>query len=141
MESRPREHAARDIVVTYDAARCIHAGECIRGLPRVFDTAQRPWIQPERATADELAALVQRCPSGALHFRRLDGGAEEVPDSSATVTPIANGPLHVRGDIGLRLPGGDELMRETRVALCRCGHSENKPFCDNSHERVGFEAQ
>ena len=141
MESRPREYAAQDIVVTYDVVRCIHAAECIRGLPQVFDTDKRPWIQPQQATADELAAQIVRCPSGALHFRRLDGGAEEIPDPSVTVTPVTNGPLYLRGDIGLRLPGGDEVSRETRVALCRCGHSENKPFCDNSHERVGFEAQ
>ena len=141
MESRPRDYAAPDIVVTYDVARCIHAGECTRGLPQVFDTAQRPWIQPGHATPDELAALIQRCPSGALRFRRLDGGAEELPDPSTTVTPVANGPVHIRGDIALRLPGGDEVTSQTRVSLCRCGHSENKPFCDNSHERVGFEAQ
>lgn len=58
--------------VTFEASLCQHAAECVRGLPDVFDTAKRPWIQPEHATLDEVEAVVGRCPSHALKFERLD---------------------------------------------------------------------
>ncbi|MGH3555997.1 MAG: (4Fe-4S)-binding protein [Mycobacterium sp.] len=60
------------IEVTYDEDICIHAGECVRGLPRVFDTNKDPWITPDGASAEEVAAQVRRCPSGALQYRMLD---------------------------------------------------------------------
>ncbi|MCK9250638.1 MAG: (4Fe-4S)-binding protein [Solirubrobacteraceae bacterium] len=60
-------------VVTFDAELCRHAAECVNGLPQVFDTAKRPWIQPENASIDELATVISRCPSGALHLETDDG--------------------------------------------------------------------
>ncbi|HRC77611.1 MAG TPA: CDGSH iron-sulfur domain-containing protein, partial [Kouleothrix sp.] len=44
----------------------------------------------------------------------------------------------LRGDIALRAPDGTLLAHETRVALCRCGQSANKPFCDGSHHQAAF---
>lgn len=56
--------------VSFDGALCEHAAECVRGMPSVFDTSARPWINPETATtaesAEELRVVVGRCPSGAL---------------------------------------------------------------------------
>ncbi len=59
---------------------------------------------------------------------------------STEITANVNGPLLVRGDMKLLDPEGREFNLEgkTNVALCRCGHSENKPFCDGSHKKVGF---
>ena len=54
--------------VVWDAARCRHAAECVRGLPEVFDTAKRPWIQPEHAAATAVERVVARCPTRALTF-------------------------------------------------------------------------
>lgn len=54
--------------ITFDSSRCQHAAECVRGLPQVFDTAKRPWIQPEHAALDEIEAVIDRCPSLALKF-------------------------------------------------------------------------
>ncbi len=53
-----------------------------------------------------------------------------------------NGPLLVSGDFVIQDPEGGEfdLSGRTKISLCRCGHSENKPFCDGSHNRVGFES-
>jgi uncharacterized Fe-S cluster protein YjdI len=53
----------------------------LRGQPDVFNLNRRPWILPDPAEADELAEVVRRCPSGALLYKRLDGGPEEDPDS------------------------------------------------------------
>ena len=79
MSDTVRLYVGKDIDVTYDAERCIHAAECIRGLPAVFDNDRRPWIQPAGASADAIAELIARCPSGALHFARDDGGNGEAP--------------------------------------------------------------
>lgn len=134
-----KEYWSDEIVVTYDAARCIHAAECLRGLPPVFDTGQRPWIQPANAAADQVAEVVMRCPTGALHFARKDGGPAEPIPATNTVQVRANGPLYVRGDLAVTLADGG-VLKDTRAALCRCGASSHKPFCDNSHRAVGFAA-
>lgn len=60
-------------VVSFDAARCEHAGECVRGAPAVFDTSRRPWIDPDAAPADVVAGVVGRCPSGALRWSAAEG--------------------------------------------------------------------
>jgi CDGSH-type Zn-finger protein/uncharacterized Fe-S cluster protein YjdI len=137
MTDKIRTYWSDEIVVTYDAGRCIHAAECVRGLPGVFDTGKRPWIQPENASADEIAEVVMRCPTGALHFERKDGAAAEPASDTNTIRVRERGPLVLRGAIELRLADGT-VVRDTRMALCRCGASENKPFCDNSHGRAGF---
>lgn len=140
MDQDVHTYQAPGITVTFDDRRCIHARECVRGLPAVFDPDKRPWITPGNAPADELAAVIARCPTGALHFERVDGGpAEPVPaDNSIAVAP--DGPLYAHGDVDVVTPEGRELLRDTRVALCRCGASGNKPLCDNTHRAIGFEA-
>ncbi|UUW92391.1 (4Fe-4S)-binding protein [Nocardioides sp. WV_118_6] len=75
----PREYAGDGIVVTWEPARCQHAAECVRGLPTVFDTAARPWIDPSRASADEIVEVVDRCPSHALGYRTADGRTRSAP--------------------------------------------------------------
>lgn len=66
-----RRYARSDgAAVTFEASRCQHAAECVRGLPQVFDTGRRPWIQPEHASLDEIATVIDRCPSLALRFER-----------------------------------------------------------------------
>ena len=62
------EGAAID--VSFDPEVCEHAAECVKGLPAVFDTKRKPWILPDAAPADEVAAQVARCPSGALRYER-----------------------------------------------------------------------
>ena len=55
---------------------CIHSGNCVRGLPLVFDVKRKHWVRPELATAAEVAAQIGRCPSGALQYiLKKDGGA------------------------------------------------------------------
>ncbi|MFN8505102.1 CDGSH iron-sulfur domain-containing protein [Kouleothrix sp.] len=138
MEKRTRSYAGEALEVTYDLKRCIHAAECVRGLPAVFDSQRRPWVQPDAADADAVARTIERCPSGALHYARHDGGANEAPAAEASIVPQLDGPLYLRGDIALRAPDGTLLAHETRVALCRCGQSANKPFCDGSHHQAAF---
>ena len=63
-----KRYDGEHIEVTYDTARCLHAAECVRGMPAVFDTAKRPWIAPDAADAEALASVIRRCPTGALHY-------------------------------------------------------------------------
>jgi CDGSH-type Zn-finger protein/uncharacterized Fe-S cluster protein YjdI len=131
-------YKGQGVSVRFNAARCIHAAECVHGLPGVFDTQARPWIQPGKATADEVVAVVARCPTGALQAIYDDGRAAETLSACNELRLTADGPHHLRGDIEIRDDSGKTLARETRMALCRCGASSNKPYCDNSHVGRGF---
>jgi CDGSH-type Zn-finger protein/uncharacterized Fe-S cluster protein YjdI len=138
MATKPRSYESDDVVVEYDVKRCIHAAECVKGLPSVFDPKKRPWIDPAAATSEDLARVIERCPTGALQYRRKDDGPDEAPPATNTIRIDADGPLYLSGDLRVTMPSG-ETIAQTRVALCRCGHSRNKPFCDNSHIEAGFQ--
>ncbi|HEY0784091.1 MAG TPA: (4Fe-4S)-binding protein, partial [Thermoanaerobaculia bacterium] len=121
MSGKLHVYEGEAITVTYDAKRCIHFAECVHGLPEVFDTAKRPWIAADGAPADRVAEVVQRCPSGALHFTRKDGGAAEEAPAENVVTLSPDGPLRVHGTIEIEAADGTLLATETRATLCRCG--------------------
>lgn len=127
-----REYHAPEITVQWYAGRCIHSANCVRALHAVFDPQRRPWVDPTAASADSISAAVLRCPTGALHFTRHDGGAQEEPDTPTTLTPVRHGPLYVRGDVEIRGLDGHPLRRDTRLSICRCGLAERMPFCDNA---------
>ena len=136
-----RVYRTAQLEVLWEPKLCIHAGNCFRGLPNVFRPQTRPWVKLEAATPDQIAEVVMRCPTGALHFERLDDGPAERPEAETTINVRPNGPLYVRGHVRIIGPGGHLIREDTRVALCRCGHSENKPFCDGTHQKVGFKAE
>jgi CDGSH-type Zn-finger protein/uncharacterized Fe-S cluster protein YjdI len=136
-KERVKTYASGTIAVRFEPRRCIHAAQCVFGLPDVFDPERKPWIAPDQAGADAIARVVARCPTGALHFERLDGGGAESPDAEASLRVIRNGPLYARGAIEVRLPDGS-VLHDLRVALCRCGATQNPPFCDNSHRAIRF---
>ncbi len=122
--------------LVYDGKRCIHARHCVLGLPRVFK-ANTPgaWIAPDAASAEALVAVAHMCPSGAIGYRRHDGGPEEAAPPVNLVQLRENGPLGVRAEIVL---DGEPIGM--RAVLCRCGASHRKPFCDGSHNEIGFHA-
>ncbi len=90
---RIHAYKGRQLTVTFDTGRCIHAAECIRGLPRVFDAGRTPWVDPDAADAEEVWEVITRCPSGAL---KVDGSKAEVPDAMNSVRVMVDGPLYVR---------------------------------------------
>ena len=138
--SKVRGYDGDEVRVTFEASRCVHAAQCVSRLPAVFDTARRPWIDPNGAPAEDIEAAVHRCPTGALRYERVDGSTEEAPDAVNSLTVAANGPVFARGEIEV-MDGERRLVaRENRAAFCRCGASANKPWCDGSHKEAGFEA-
>ncbi|WP_328847592.1 (4Fe-4S)-binding protein [Streptomyces sp. NBC_00258] len=128
-ESERKTYRAESIAVTFEARRCLHAAECVHGLPEVFDTTKRPWIQPDGSTAERLAEVVRRCPSGALQYELVEG-VEETPDQPTTITRSATGQLTVRGELSVDTAQG--ARAETRVMLCGCGQSRLQPYCDHA---------
>jgi uncharacterized Fe-S cluster protein YjdI len=118
-----KRYEGQYIEVAYDPARCLHAAECVRGMPAVFDATKRPWVAPDAGDTQALAAVIRRCPTGALHYALRDGEPER-PSVPTRVRLPQGGPLLLEGDLEL------DGRRETRAALCRCGQSMNQPYCD-----------
>jgi len=133
-------YEGKSVTISYDATRCIHVGECARGLGQVFDSKKSPWINPDNAAVDDVVDVIKRCPTGALKFIRKDGGTAEQPETINRVTVSEDGPLYVRGRIQINRPDGSVLLNDTRVAFCRCGATRHSPYCDGRHEEVGFSA-
>ena len=133
-----REYSSERIKVQWYASRCIHSAACIRALPEVFDPRQRPWVKIDAASADAIADAVVKCPTGALHFIRTDGGKEEEPPAEVTVTTVRNGPYFVRGRMKVTDPTGQVVRDDWRIALCRCGRSKHLPLCDNTHRALNI---
>jgi uncharacterized Fe-S cluster protein YjdI len=142
MTKRLQTYDAVGITVTYDPNLCIHAAECVRELPAVFDPNEKRWIRPERATPDEVERAVARCPTGALRAVRPDG-VSDVHDAAAAPPParqvvvrlVEHGPLLVSGPIRIETQSGEVVLEAEKAALCRCGGTGNPPFCDGSHAR------
>ena len=138
MSSKRLTYYGEAVEITFDPKACIHQGECVRGNDRVFNPVRKPWINANGASADEVTAIVARCPSGALQVRRADGGPAAPPPTENVITVSPYGPLFVSGNLRMSLADGSEIKDATRMALCRCGASSNKPFCDNSHVGAEF---
>lgn len=133
MKQSIEKYPGDGVAVTYDVRRCIHAEACVRGLPSVFNRGRRPWIDPSRSSPDEITAVVGRCPTGALKAVRTDGSLDETAPDAVRIRVEADGPLYVHGRVELVDRAGSPVLRDVRIALCRCGLSGNKPLCDNTH--------
>jgi uncharacterized Fe-S cluster protein YjdI len=133
-----KEYATEEIVVEWEPRLCYHSLNCVRSLPQVFDKEGRPWIKVDAASADEVEATVRRCPSGALRSRRL-GAPVAAQQQPLEIRASPQGPLLIRGGVRILDDDGTVLYEGERAALCRCGGSSNKPFCDGTHKTNGFE--
>lgn len=83
MGKRLQVYETEGITVTFDPNICQHSGVCVRTLPAVFDVRRRRWVRPELASAEQVAAAVRACPSGALQYR-LPDSPDPSPDSGAS---------------------------------------------------------
>lgn len=140
MKKKIHTYEGEDITVTYDVKRCIHAARCVRGLPEVFEPGKRPWVTPDEASAQSVADVIETCPTGALHYKMKFSDRHETPASKNRVSLQKDGPVYLYGNIEIQDAEGTTLLEDTRVALCRCGASQNKPLCDDSHKEINFKA-
>ena len=138
MRERVIRYKGQNIIVKFHIDRCTHYSACLRGAPSVFDVTQEPWIKPDEESADKVAEICEKCPTGALHYQRRDGAQEEVVPTENVIVVAENGPLYIHGNIELRDPDGTLLVEDTRLALCRCGFSAIEPFCDGQHKFRGL---
>ncbi|MET1258204.1 (4Fe-4S)-binding protein [Flagellimonas sp. DF-77] len=132
-----KEYTTDGLTVIWKPKKCIHAEICVKTLPEVYDPNGKPWIQPEHASVDALKAQIDKCPSGALTYR-VDGETATVDTHETSCTVVANGPLLVSGTLQVTLADGSTETKKRSTAFCRCGASENKPYCDGTHNKIGF---
>lgn len=132
-------YSGNKVDVKWDEQLCIHIAECGRAKGELFINGRKPWCQPDLVETDETIDVVERCPSGALIYNIKDQSVEETADKENTITVSYNGPFFVRGDLEIESIPDDLPGVRFRAALCRCGHSKNKPFCDNAHEDAKFQ--
>ena len=126
----------KKVRIIFDAKKCIHSRGCVLSRPDVFvPNVQGEWIHPDAATPEAVAELAHQCPSGAIAYERLDGGANEHAPKVNLARVRENGPLAFHGE--LNIAGQPPTFRAT---LCRCGASNNKPYCDGGHNAAGFSA-
>ena len=131
----PNTASSKEITLHFDTKRCIHSRHCVMDAPKVFRAnTQGKWIHPEAAPIDHLVRVAHNCPSGAITYQRHDGASDEVPPEVNVLRVRENGPYALAADFTL------QGQAHTRATLCRCGQSQNKPFCDNSHVKVRFAA-
>lgn len=124
------------VEITFNGKLCIHSRFCVTGAPRVFlANVKGPWIHPDDMDAEELMSVARECPSGAIQYRRKDGGREEQAPPVNLISVRESGPYAFRGKLSI-----DGKPIGYRATLCRCGASRNKPFCDSSHKEIGFAA-
>ncbi len=124
---------------------CAHSGFCTDRLSTVFHAGSEPFVTPSGGRADEIIAAVRACPSGALSYA-IDGReAREQVDvpRMAAIEVSKDGPYRVTGAVALTDGDGRAEPRPAGSSaehhnLCRCGHSQNKPFCSGMHWYVNF---
>lgn len=131
-----KRYSNDNLTVVWQPAKCIHSKICFHGSPSVFNPENRPWVSLEGTKDEDIIAQVKKCPSGALS---LDGEVALTEQSETKVTVTSGGPLLVEGKLEITLPNGDKAEKEGMTALCRCGASANKPYCDGSHSKIKFD--
>lgn len=134
-----KEYPNGDLTVVWKPKKCIHSAICVNSLPEVYDPNKNPWIEPKNASIDELKSQIDKCPSGALTYY-IKGETENLEDmkNNTRVEVMANGPLLVHGDLEVKDASGKAYSKSGVTALCRCGASDNKPYCDGAHKKVNF---
>ena len=130
-------YKGRNISIHNNDGVCAHRGHCTGNLPSVFKSKGEPWIDPDAASADEIARVIEMCPSGALSYTR-DGILHKDQEREPGITVLKDGPYEVVGEPELIDPYGSKPESKEHYTLCRCGHSKNKPFCDGQHQKIRF---
>jgi uncharacterized Fe-S cluster protein YjdI len=134
-----KEYQNGDLTVVWKPQKCIHAAECVKRLPNVYNPDEKPWIKAENATVDELKDQIKACPSGALTYKIKNESMKEDQEVNTEIQVLKNGPLLVSGTLNVKKPDGTMETKDNSTAFCRCGASQNKPYCDGKHKAIAFE--
>lgn len=128
-----------EITIVWENKKCIHSTLCWKGLVSVFNPKNRPWIDASNADAKTITAQIDKCPSGALSY--FYNNTSETPvtiNQQMQVEVAENGPLLIFGHMQINHNNQQISLKNNVTALCRCGASQNKPYCDGSHKKIDF---
>lgn len=158
-----RKYTNGEITVYWKPDACIHATYCYRELIEVFDPGRRPWVDMNGASTEKIIRTVNLCPTEALtwkwndedknrdvgkdqtnhiKFRRpelVPGYEEGILEKPVTVKIMRDGPIVIKGTFKFIHGGKEKVIRDSIVSICRCGSSQQQPFCDGHHRKTGFE--
>ena len=141
-KSSYKDYSTKEVSVFWKSDLCIHSANCLIGLPNVFDNSKRPWINIEGASSKDIIKTVNTCPSRALIYMKnprykpvsVKKKVTKKAGNPARIQILKNGPILVTGNFIMRDPNKKKIKAKTEtVALCRCGASKTKPFCDGNH--------
>jgi CDGSH-type Zn-finger protein/ferredoxin len=141
ISSKRKSYVGKKITIHDNRKICSHAAECVNNLPSIFRLNQRPWIDPDQETTEtteKIIETIKKCPSGALSYS-IDGIEYRDYDGKPLIKVSKDGPYLVSG--GIELMGEIEFPEDVskeHYTLCRCGASNNKPFCDGTHNSINF---
>lgn len=135
---KTKEYSNGDVTVVWEAKKCIHSGICVKGSPSVFQPDERPWVKIDGASTEEIVHTVKKCPSGALSFYMNNEEDKTSETLETKVEVLENGPLLVYGTLKVTHKDGKEETKNRTTAFCRCGMSQNKPYCDGTHVKEDF---
>lgn len=154
MDEDNREYTNGEITVFWKPKECIHATTCFRELRAVFNPGKRPWVDMTAASTKEIIRIVDLCPTNALTYKYnkdldlkkdlvVSDDKVSVQDSneepaSAEIRVMPDGPLVIKGSYVIIGEDGKELKKMKITSLCRCGQSNNMPFCDGMHRKIGW---
>lgn len=158
MRSENREYTNGEITVFWQSGKCVHATTCYKELIEVFNPRKRPWVNMSGAPTERIIEVVNKCPTDALTYKWNDEeknkeslikSNDKTKNTSAdassttstipvTVQVMRDGPLVVQGTFEVFNEKGEKLKHMTMTSFCRCGASNNAPFCDGFHRKIGF---
>ena len=140
MSSKNRDYTNGEVTVHWRPEKCIHSTICSKGLHEVFNPSARPWVNMDAASTEKIIAQVNECPSGALSISHNSEGEKQTVSAAPVIQVLKDGPYVLSGDFEIKDAGGNPVTAGKKAALCRCGVSESKPFCDGAHARNNFSA-
>jgi CDGSH-type Zn-finger protein len=138
-DRRPYAETARvvqheDTAIADHRPFCFQAGFCGTRTTNVWQLlTQSADSEPRELMRD----MIWRCPSGRLVY--VESGEALEPDLEPSIAVLPGGPLWVRGGIPIESADGQPWEQRNRATVCRCGQSNNKPFCDGTHASVHFD--
>ncbi len=136
-KKKTKEYSNGELTIVWHPEICSHSEVCINSLPEVYNPYGKPWVTIEKATSAQLKAQINKCPSGALsYYMNEEKAISEITEIQ--VEAKLNGPLIVSGSIQVTDTNGNTVGKTKKTAFCRCGASNNKPYCDGAHAKIGF---
>ena len=136
--AKVKEYSNGEVTVVWEAEKCIHSAICVNGLPDVFKPKEKPWIKIDAAATEDLVNTVKKCPSGALSFYMNNDDDKTAESLETKVEVLENGPLLVYGTLKVTNNNVKVETKNKTTAFCRCGISQNKPYCDGAHLKANF---